>query len=142
MTLYNETFVQDFVDVLYKEFDANPFKSLFDTKPVYPFDVYYDEAGSAVFEVPVVGADKKDVKIVIENNVLKITRKTEDLPNYSSRKYAVKKIVNKDCNLTFSFPNKGYDYSKIEATFDKGLLKVIVPKSKEKDSGTIKVDIK
>jgi len=139
MTYLNKTLVDAF-DVLFKEFDSDPFKSLFDAKPSYPFDIYHNEDGSVVVEVPVIGAEKSDVKIIVENDVLKVSRVKSE-PLYTLRKYLVKKIAIRDFDLTFSFPNKKYDYTKIEATFDKGLLKIIVPKSKEKDVGTVEVKI-
>jgi HSP20 family protein len=104
-----------------------------------PVDVYEDEHNvSLKIEVP--GIDEKDIDVRIENNVLTVHgerkfEKEEKEENFRrvERRYG-------SFTRTFTLPST-VDAEKVSANYDKGILKIELPKKAEAKPKQIKVNV-
>jgi HSP20 family protein len=102
-------------------------------------DVYEDEQNVALkIEVP--GIDEKDIDVLIENNTLTVhgerkIEKEEKEENYRrvERQYG-------SFTRTFTLPTT-VDSEKVSANYDKGVLKITLPKKAEAKPKQIKVNV-
>ena len=102
-------------------------------------DVYEDEHQvSLKIEVP--GVDEKDIDIRVENNTLTVTgerkiEKEEKEENYRrmERQYG-------SFTRTFTLPTT-VDTEKVSASYDKGVLKISLPKKAEAKPKQIKINV-
>ena len=114
-------------------------ESLTSTTFAPPVDVYEDEHNvSLKIEVP--GIDEKDIDLRIENNVLTVHgerkfEKEEKEENFRrvERQYG-------SFTRTFTLPNT-VDSEKVSANYEKGILKVTLPKKAEAKPKQIKVNV-
>jgi len=102
-------------------------------------DVYEDEHNVAL-KVEVPGIDEKDIDIRVENNLLTVhgerkIEKEEKEENYRrvERQYG-------GFTRTFTLPNT-VDTDNVQATYDKGVLKITLPKKAEAKPKQIKVNV-
>src|ERR1700730_16605328 len=99
-------------------------------------DVYEDEHNvSLKIEVP--GIDEKDIDIRLENNTLTVhgERKIEKEENYRGVERQYGSFIR-----TFTLPTT-VDAEKVSANYDKGVLKVTLPKKAEAKPKQIKVNV-
>jgi HSP20 family protein len=104
-----------------------------------PVDVYEDEH-NVTLKIEVPGIDEKDIDVRIENNVLTVHgerkfEKEEKEENFRrvERQYG-------SFTRTFSLPTT-VDAEKVSANYDKGILKVALPKKTEAKPKQIKVSV-
>ena len=104
-----------------------------------PVDVYEDEH-NVTLKIEVPGIDEKDIDVRIENNTLTVhgerkIEKEEKEENYRrvERHYGA-------FTRTFTLPTT-VDGEKVSANYDKGVLKVTLPKKAEAKPKQIKVNI-
>jgi len=104
-----------------------------------PVDVYEDEH-NVVLKVEVPGIDEKDIDVRVENNVLTVhgerkVEKEEKEENFRriERQYG-------SFTRTFTLPST-VDAERIQADYDKGILKIVLPKKAEAKPKSIKVNI-
>jgi HSP20 family protein len=104
-----------------------------------PVDVYEDEH-NITLKIEVPGIDEKDIDVRIENNTLTVHgerkfEKEEKEENYRrvERQYG-------SFTRTFSLPTT-VDAEKVEANYDKGVLKVQLAKKAEAKPKQIKVNV-
>jgi HSP20 family protein len=104
-----------------------------------PVDVYEDEH-SITLKIEVPGIDEKDIDVRIENNVLTVHgerkfEKEEKEENFRrvERQYG-------SFTRTFTLPNT-VDSEKVSANYEKGILKVALPKKAEAKPKQIKVNV-
>ena len=102
-------------------------------------DVYEDEH-KVTLKIEVPGIDEKDIDVQIENNVLTVhgerkIEKEEKEENYRrvERQYG-------SFTRTFTLPQT-VDTESVSATYDKGVLKIALPKKAEAKPKQIKVNI-
>ena len=102
-------------------------------------DVYEDEH-SIQLKLEVPGIDEKDLDIKVENNVLTVSgerkfEKEEKEENFRrvERRYG-------SFTRTFTLPTT-VDSEKVSANYDKGVLKIVLPKKAEAKPKQIKVNI-
>src|SRR5271165_5673282 len=102
-------------------------------------DVYEDEH-KVTLKIEVPGVDEKDIDVHVENNVLAVhgerkIEKEEKEENYRrvERQYG-------SFTRTFTLPTT-VDSEKVSATYDKGVLKISLPKKAEAKPKQIKVNI-
>ena len=102
-------------------------------------DVYEDEH-SVTLKIEVPGIDEKDIDVRIEDNTLTVhgerkIEKEEKEENYRrvERQYG-------SFTRTFTLPTT-VDSEKVAATYDKGVLKIALPKKAEAKPKQIKVNI-
>ena len=104
-----------------------------------PVDVYEDEH-NVVLKVEVPGIDEKDIDVRVENNVLTVhgerkVEKEEKEENFRrvERQYG-------SFTRTFTLPST-VDADRIQADYDKGVLKIVLPKKAEAKPKQIKVNV-
>jgi HSP20 family protein len=102
-------------------------------------DVYEDEH-NVTLKIEVPGIDEKDLDVQLENNTLTVhgerkIEKDENEGNYRrvERQYG-------SFTRTFTLPTT-VDSEKVSATYDKGVLKVTLPKKAEAKPKQIKVNL-
>lgn len=104
-----------------------------------PVDVYEDEH-NVTLKIEVPGIDEKDIDVRIENNVLTVHgerkfEKEEKEENFRrlERQYG-------SFTRTFTLPTT-VDAEKVSASYDKGILKIAMPKKAEAKPKQIKVNV-
>ena len=102
-------------------------------------DVYEDEH-NVTLKIEVPGIDEKDIDVQLENNTLTVhgerkIEKEEKEENYRrvERQYG-------SFTRTFTLPTT-VDSEKVSATYDKGVLKIALPKKAEAKPKQIKVNV-
>jgi len=105
-----------------------------------PADIYEDQ-DSLVIKVDLPEMDMKDIDVKIEDNTLKIRgerklEKEEKKENYHriERYYGT-------FSRSFTLPST-VDQEKVTATYDRGVLRIVLPKKEETKPKQIKVEIK
>jgi len=116
-------------DLLWKNlFDQNSNFSTIAEKITYPLDIY-EKRDSIVFELAAVGLDYEDIDIEVQGDVLRIkyakAKEEEPITNF-----IYKGIARRSFDLAWKIASK-FDLSSLEATIDKGLLKIEIPLSDE-----------
>ncbi len=130
--------LQDRMNRLFRESQGTE-ESLTTSSFAPPVDVYEDEHNvSLKLEVP--GIDEKDIDVRIENNVLTVHgerkfEKEEKEENFRrvERQYG-------SFTRTFTLPTT-VDAEKVSANYDKGILKITLPKKAEAKPKQIKVNV-
>jgi HSP20 family protein len=114
-------------------------ESLTSTTFAPPVDVYEDEH-NVTLKIEVPGIDEKDIDVRIENNVLTVHgerkfEKEEKEENFRrvERQYG-------SFTRTFTLPNT-VDSEKVSANYEKGILKIALPKKAEAKPKQIKVNV-
>ena len=114
-------------------------ESLTSTRFAPPVDVYEDEH-NVTLKIEVPGIDEKDIDVRIENNVLTVHgerkfEKEEKEENFRrvERQYG-------SFTRTFTLPNT-VDSENVSANYDKGILKIALPKKAEAKPKQIKVNV-
>ena len=114
-------------------------ESLISTRFAPPVDVYEDEH-TVTLKIEVPGIDEKDVDVRVENNVLTVhgerkVEKEEKEENFRriERQYG-------SFTRTFTLPST-VDAERIQADYDKGILKIVLPKKAEAKPKQIKVNV-
>ncbi len=104
-----------------------------------PVDIYEDEH-NVTLKIEVPGIEEKDIDVRIENNVLTVHgerkfEKEEKEENYRrvERQYG-------SFTRTFTLPTT-VDAEKVQADYDKGVLKIQLPKKAEAKPKQIKVNV-
>jgi HSP20 family molecular chaperone IbpA len=128
-------------DILFHNFfhPTSGFLSASTTKQPHPLNIYYDETGLH-FEVACTGLTKSDVKLDIEDDILKISY---DKPDEAIDKQIPlgtihRGLSKKSFNLGYKISSK-YDLSKADGKLENGLLEIFIPISEKSKPKTIKI---
>ena len=132
--------LQDRMNRLFRETQGNsPDESLTSSSFAPAVDVYEDEH-NVTLKIEVPGIDEKDIDVRIENNTLTVhgerkIEKEEKEENYRrvERQYG-------SFTRTFNLPPT-VDAEKVQADYDKGVLKITLPKKAEAKPKQIKVNV-
>jgi HSP20 family protein len=133
--------LQDRMNRLFRESfnQAGQEESLTNTSFAPAVDVYEDEH-NVTLKIEVPGIDEKDIDVRLENNTLTVhgerkIEKEEKEENYRrvERQYG-------SFTRTFTLPTT-VDSEKVSANYDKGVLKIALPKKAEAKPKQIKVNI-
>lgn len=146
-------------DVLFKDLfqTGSFFTPIFNAKSTYPTDIYEDEK-SLTIEVAAAGLEKDDIEISEEHGLLTVSynKKEEmygELPRYlfySDKKeemsrelprYLQRGIAKRSFCLSWKLSDK-FDVQNIDATMDKGILKIQIPKVENKTAIKNTIQIK
>lgn len=100
-------------------------------------DVYEDK-DNVVVEAQLPGVDPDKVTLTVEDNVLKIEGKMEQKSEVDEKEYYRKEIRSGAFYRAVALPRQVMG-EKADATFDKGVLKVVIPKAEAVKPKTIKV---
>ena len=90
----------------------------------YPVDIYETEKGLMI-ELAIVGISSDDINIEVDGDLLRIKYQSPK----DEKKYIQKNISKKSFDFSWKVSSK-FDLQNLEATTDKGLLKIEVPHSK------------
>jgi HSP20 family protein len=132
--------LQDRMNRLFRETQGNSQDEALTSSSFAPaVDVYEDEH-NVTLKIEVPGIDEKDIDVRIENNTLTVhgerkIEKEEKEENYRrvERQYG-------SFTRTFNLPTT-VDAEKVQADYDKGVLKITLPKKAEAKPKQIKVNI-
>jgi HSP20 family protein len=93
-------------------------------------------------EISAPGLKKEDIKIELENDVLKISSNVENEKEEKNENYHKREFYKSSFERSFAIP-KGVNKNEISATMTDGILIVEIPKMKEeKKNENIKITIK
>jgi len=131
--------IQDRMNRLFQESYGGQDQELSTSAFAPPVDVYEDEH-NIVLKVEVPGIDEKDIDIRLENNTLVVRgerrfEKEEKEENYHRVERRYGSFVR-----SFSLPNT-VDTENVQATYDKGVLKIALAKKAEAKPKQIKVSV-
>jgi len=101
----------------------------------------YEDADNVNVETPLVGIDPKDVKIEIEDNVLKISGTSERKSEVDEKNYYRKEIRSGNFYRSVALP-KAVDADKADASYQNGVLKISLPKKDEAKPKSVPIMIK
>ena len=132
--------LQDRMNRLFRETQGNSQEESLTSSSFAPaVDVYEDEH-NVTLKIEVPGIDEKDIDVRIENNTLTVhgerkIEKEEKEENYRrvERQYG-------SFTRTFNLPPT-VDAEKVQADYDRGVLKVTLPKKAEAKPKQIKVNV-
>lgn len=100
-------------------------------------DIYEGE-DNFVITAALPGLDKNDITVNVEENILTISGERRLENNESKEKYSRIEQAYGSFSRSFTLLNS-VDQNKIEATMEKGVLKVTLPKSEQTKTRTIEV---
>jgi HSP20 family protein len=101
----------------------------------------YEEKDNVVAEMPLAGVDPEKVEITVEDNILTVSGKNEHKSEVDEKNYYRKEVRYGAFSRSVALP-KAVKGEQAEATFDKGILKIVMPKAEEAKPKTIKVKAK
>jgi len=136
-TLFNE---QSKFDLLFRNLfkaDGAFQPTTFENKQPHPLDIYYDKDGLH-FDIACTGLTKKDIKLEIDGDLLKIIydKSTEEVEDYSN--YIYKGLAKRSFNLGYKVAAK-FELELLQASMEDGLLHLFVPISESKKPKSIKI---
>jgi len=103
-------------------------------------DVYEDN-GNVVAEVELPGVDPKNIEVEVKDNVLKVEAKAEEKKEEKGKGYYRKELSRGYYKRAVPLPVEVIG-EKAEASYEGGILKVVIPKVKPKKKEEKKVKIK
>ena len=102
-------------------------------------DVYEDK-DNVIVETPLTGIDPANVKIEIEDNLLKISGASDQKSEVDEKNYYRREIRSGQFFRSVALP-KAVDADRANAVYDQGLLKITVPKKEEAKPKSVAVKI-
>ena len=128
-------------DILFRNhFNSDStFQPVGNFKQPHPLNIYYDETGLH-FEVACTGLTKNDVKLDIEDDILKISynKPEEDNDKHIPPGTIHRGLARRSFDLGYKISAK-YDLSKAEAKLENGLLEIAIPISEKAKPKTLKI---
>lgn len=101
----------------------------------------YENDNEVVAEVSIPGLDPKQVTVEIENNVLHIRGEENEVIEDKQRDYYRKEVRRGTFARSLALPVE-VDSEKVSASSEKGILKIVMPKSEKAKPKKIAVEIK
>lgn len=105
-----------------------------------PIDIYETET-SLVVETPLAGVDPSKVEITVDGDVLTIKGGMERKTEVDEKNYYRKEVRSGSVYRQIPLPIHVIG-EKAEATYEKGMLKIDIPKAGEDKPKSIKIDVK
>ena len=126
-------------DILFHNFffPSSGFGSAATTKQPHPLNIFYDETGLH-FEVACTGLTKDDVKVDIEDDILKISYNKPEEEKELHPGTIHRGLSKKSFNLGYKISGK-YDLSKADGKLENGLLTVFIPITEKAKPKSIKI---
>ena len=133
-------------DILVRNFlqKTHSYQTLAESKLPHPVDIYEIEKGLGL-DIACTGIPKEDIEILIEGNIIKINyNKPKDdcqcAPDCdcSQMEYIHRGIAKRSFNLGWKIDSR-FDLQKANAVFENGLLHVIIPFAKGKETKTLTI---
>lgn len=121
--------------------DDDFFMPVWGKRGIAPAIDLYETENEVVAEVGIPGFDPKKVNIEIENNVLHIRGEEQQEVEDKDRGYYRKEVRRGAFARSVSLPTE-VESGKVNATCEKGLLKIVMPKSEKVKPRKVNVEIK
>jgi HSP20 family protein len=123
------TFPETILDVFFRDMLDNSiaFSPIREAKFHYPVDIKETQTGIE-FDFAIVGVEKRNVSIEVDNDVLKISYENKN-DQKDEGNYIHRGITRKSFNFAWKLGGK-YDTSQVEAAMDKGILNIKIPYTK------------
>ena len=104
----------------------------------HPVDIYEDKTG-LYFDIACTGLTKKQVKVDIEGDVLRVSYTKKDKPGIAETIHLYHSgIAKRSFNLGWKIARR-FDLSKIEGSMKDGLLKLHIPLTPESKPKTVSI---
>lgn len=100
----------------------------------------YEKDNNVIAELNVPGFDPKNFDISVKDGILRVKGNMEEKKEEKDKNYWRKEIRSNSFERAVSLPSS-VDEEKIDATYEKGVLKLVIPKSAGKIEGK-KVEVK
>ncbi len=101
----------------------------------------YQTKDEVVVETPLAGIDPEKVNLSIENDVLTIEGKSEQKSEVDEKNYYRKEVRYGSFHRSVALP-AAVNGDKAKATYENGVLKVVIPKEERAKPKTVKVEVK
>lgn len=102
----------------------------------------YERDNDVVAKVELPGVDPKDINVEVKDNVLRVEAKTEEKKEEKKKGYFKKEIRSGYFHRAVALP-VDVEENKAQATYEDGILEVVIPKKVEKKSKKgIKIKVK
>lgn len=103
----------------------------------------YETNGEVVAEVELPGVNPKNIEVEVKDNVLTVEAKVEEKKEEKKRGYYKKEISAGYYKRSVPLPVEVIG-EKADATYEEGILKIVIPKKKpaEKEEKKIKIKVK
>ena len=126
-------------DILFHNFfhPNSGFISASHTKQPHPLNIFYDDQGLH-FEVACTGLSKEDVKVDIEDDILKISYTKPEEEKKLHPGTILRGLSKKSFNLGYKI-SSNYDLSKAEGKLENGLLEIFIPLTEKAKPKSIKI---
>lgn len=118
-------------------FDWPAFRSINFTPAM---DIWQDEE-NIYAECPLAGVNPKDVEVSVENDILTLQGKTEKKSEVDEKEYYRKEVRFGSFHRSVALP-ASVNNEKVSAEFEKGVLKITLPKEEKVKPKKIDVKIK
>lgn len=140
--MHNEFPMLNDWDVLFRNFFDNDsfFTPALNAQVKYPMDIHEDEK-SLNIEIAVAGLNKEDISITECGGLLRISYDKEGENDAEGKHYIQKSIAKRSFNFGWKISEK-FDCKKIEASMEKGILRISIPKTEEKAEVFNRIEIK
>jgi len=103
-------------------------------------DVYQTKDG-VVVETPLAGMNPADINISVENDVLTVEGKSEHKSEVDDKNYYRQEVRSGSFHRSVALP-AAVDGDRAKATYEKGVLKITIPKAERAKPKTVKVEVK
>ena len=103
----------------------------------HPVDIYEDGDGLH-FDVACTGLTKDLIDIKVEDDILRVSYKKEDLPKCENLHFYHSGIAKRSFNLGWKIARR-FELAKIEASMKDGLLKLFIPLTPESKPKTVSI---
>ena len=103
----------------------------------HPVDIYEDKTG-LFFDIACTGLTKKQVKVDIEGDILRVSYTKKDKDEDLDRHVYHSGIAKRSFNLGWKIARR-FDLSKIEGSMKDGLLKLFIPLTPESKPKTVSI---
>lgn len=122
-------------------FFSNSFRDLGEMDMSFPRGDVHEDDKNYYVDADLPGLEKKDVSINVENHVLTLSGSREDKREEKKKGYYRLERQTGQFERRFQF-GENVDYSKASAEFEKGVLKVVIPKKEKDQSSKFGIEIK
>ena len=127
-------------DILFRNFFKadEAFAPALNSKQPHPLNIFYDDQGLH-FEIACTGLTKKDIKIDIEGNEIKIHYLKTEPDEPLSEGYIYHGLSKKSFSLGYKIAPK-FDIEQTQAKLENGLLNIFIPLVEEAKKKTVTIN--
>lgn len=132
--LFNVTNVHEFIDIIDKAFNDTQYGPLDKLSPINDIT---ESKNNIIIRLEMPGTDKAKISVSVENNILKVTG-IKEKPSEDGFKNLYSRCLYGTYEKEILLP-KNVNIDSIKASYESGILIVVIPKSKQTDRTSIKI---